>query len=468
MSFLLPYMQLRGADGTCVEVVNNCRLMYNLDNEPGQYDGSTWNRNRAAAEKCGCCWVHDSLFDEDGFIPNPWLDELNPATEEVAGLRVDAPADGVGFWIQSAGEQSFREDPSARLELSMTFTVASRTRRGELAFIQWLRSVLESCCNQCDGFTMEVFTHCPCEDDFDGVAADPGELLSGRPEAAELCAEDPPVLVAPENFVNDDGSIGLPVASYLDDGLRQILQVRFVGLDPLFDQALHECAGNRYILRMEVLNPEWYSSPTSSCTIGGAGAWGDDCECRNTPIILCNERPVRGDASCGPRARSRASTASRSARWKQPLCFKRNTCLTAPQPASLSQRMQVRVDNGKKDVYNARLLVWSAVEGIADPATNVGDRFYRDRKADAEYRIPHMRPNESIVIGADGEVTLICATGAESVSGSIVEGPEGRPTLPTLDCSNRYWIALDLSCDERSRGNDDLEATVEFVVVESP
>ena len=136
MSFLLPYIQLTGADGSCIELVNNCRLLHNLNNEPQQFDTSTWNQNRVSAEKCGCCWVHDSVFDEDGFVPNPWLDEANPATSEVAGIMVDAPGEGLGLWVQSSGEADFRSDPSARLELTMTFTIVSKTRRGELAFLQ--------------------------------------------------------------------------------------------------------------------------------------------------------------------------------------------------------------------------------------------------------------------------------------------------------------------------------------------
>ena len=155
MSWLLPYLSLESADGACIEVVNQCRTLRNMT-ERGRA-AAEWEENESAPEACGCCWVHDDIDDSDG---DPWVDPDNPATLEAAGILIDAPGDGIGFWIESPQSTDFRAARGSRnLQMFFTFTIVSATRRGELALLHWLTDVLDDCCNRCEGFIAVSYTH---------------------------------------------------------------------------------------------------------------------------------------------------------------------------------------------------------------------------------------------------------------------------------------------------------------------
>ena len=468
MSWMSPYLALVSSDDRCIEVFNNCRTLQNMA-DPNRADAA-WN-TRKGSSGCACCWVHDDIEESDG---DPWVDPDNPATLEAAGLLIDAPGDGIGFWIESPQSTDFRAARGSRnLQMFITFSVVSRTRRGELAILKWLTDVLADCCNECEGWSANVFEFCPCDQDFIGVPLETTVIPpSGAPaKSADPCDDDPDVLLPVDQFVNPDGTVGLPIPVFLDDGSRQLLQVRFVGIDQLFDQSLFECAGNRFIAQFEIVDPTWHSEPVTTCVLGGAGTWEDEeCGCRPCDIIRCSDLPLVAEERCAGTSISsttRRSNRRRAGRFKQPMCFQRQTCLTPPQPTSIDQRMRITVQNGGGTVHNAQLTVWAATEGIADPQTVQGSRWYDRRTPVAQYQIPEMGPNESIVINPDGEVLVNCASGAQRAGAGLVEIPAGSD-LPTLSCDSRYWLTLDLSCDERSRGEADLSAQIDLVVIGEP
>lgn len=474
MPSLNGYLSLTAPDGRCFEIGNQCRTIENMSNGKKAHPDH-W-RQASAAKRC-CCWAHN---DVDQTEHDPWFDPLNPATEEVAGILFDQPSSAGGFWLQSPLEEGiFRSSGTQRLELRATFTVVSSTKRGELAWLQWFQQIVSDCCRRCDGWSATVFAFCPCEDDFELFNED-DELLqeNGAPTTdLDPCDENPELLVAAEDWVNPlNGETGVPVADVLDDGSRQLLQVRFIGLNPLFDRGgLFECAGNRYEMIFEVVCPVWYSRTRSVCELGGAGTW-DDCQCRSCRIVACDSLMQAAQVRCagqpvGNAVRSSLGSSVRPVeRFKQPWCFSRQTCLTAPQPTSITQQAEIVVTNpGLNTVRFARLWAWAAAEGVADPYTVQGSNYYDSQPALVDLRINELGPGESVVLPRGGAPYIECATGQRLTDISkVLEGPSVSSQLPSLSCSQRYWFALDLPCDPELYGDRDLEASVRFAAVEIP
>lgn len=468
------------ATGHCVQIFDGCRTQANAIAGVGKASGDWVPEYSGTWDGC-CCWTFQAETYDPDINPDPWFDPLNPATAEVAGALVDPPSsEGTGFYLEpSISPRFFEEDGFGPLEMYATFTVVSATARGERAWIDWLQQTLMSECDRCDGHTAEIRLECPCPpDDFDGVIDADGCLIpptapdaQAPPEPVDKCDSTGPL----EPWQGDPPAVQ-------DYGVRQLLQVRFKGLEQLTDGDLWECAGNRYKILFDVENHEWFGDPILQCTLGGT--W-DRCSCLCEPAELCS--PVDLPDDCGPEHFESAETfetfppvtrvgsldtvggrIAMQGRYVRPEKFLLDACLTTPQPASVTNRLKIVVRNGGQEIRNAKIIVWEALEGTARPDTQSGWATYRTFEPVFEMPIIRLRPFETVTRNADCSVEVVCNNGT-SVSGTgIVEPDVSGCCGPVLTCGRRFWVALQLPCVDEWAGNYDLSADVFTVLAGAP
>lgn len=479
---LAGYLALRDPNGSCVEVFNGCRTLENAQN--GQAH-SMWRTVYGDVWGGCCCWAwHDGPYlneNAEDVNPDPWYDPLVPASSEVAGALIDPPdGSGNGFYIEPSSSPRFFDGSTATpLEMYATFSVVAKTDRGERYFIRWLNGLLSNCCVACDGWEAVVFETCPCEDEFDGVECDENNLLvfelpeSQRPEKPERVCDEAGLLEA------WDGDVPAPP----DTGFRQILKVEYKGLEVLSDE-FWGCGGGRYKILFDVISREWFADDRLQCSLGGLGAW-DECHCFVSCLDECVDIPCPVD-NCGPDPALESSgfdepvfdssvlatqdnfggQACVEGRYTTPFETRLNTCLTLPQPDSVTNRVKVEVTNGTGIVRNARVVIWPAYIGVADPSTIEGWDYYQQIAPVYEKHIIRMRPGEVLTIDYDGETTVACPGGGSTDGYGTVELGADQP--PDLVCDRRYWIGLEMSCEPESYGGNDLSADVYFAQVNEP
>lgn len=454
------FLELTSPSGCATRLFDGCRT---LSNAAAGAAHNVWEPNLDTQSWQGCCcWTYAAESYDPAINPDPWYDPLNPATSEVAGALIDPPdQDGNGFYIESSNTIRAREAGFVPLEAYITFTVVSQTARGERAFLDFLTQTLTQTDAECDGFTAEVRTECPCETD---QPDDPDTPIDpGAPEPSDTVCEPSDEL---QPFT---GSTQV----FYDRGLRQLLKLRFIGLEQLTDDQFWECAGNRYKLSFEIDDKAFFGEPSFVCELGGSGTW-DACECLCDPVgICCDPDPT----ICGPEPADTATITPPSrvqstntvgglicldGRWSKPDRFMMQTCLTPPQPESLTSRLQVEIVNGSSHVYNARLVVWQAVDGVQRPDTNDGWGYYRCETPVYDLPIIELEPYEKLTRNLDCTTTVECVNG-ETHSGVGSVEPAG--CCESLGCGNRYWVALTMTCDPLGYGNLDLQATVSTAAV---
>lgn len=464
MAELMAYLQLVGRDGRTVELFNGARTMSHLD---AGRAARAWERDTTERSWDGQeAWMFnegdyeiDPTLTDGTANPDPWWDPQDPGTLEVAGFLIDPPGSATGFVAEPAfAERRIGATGVPDLIMSVTGTVVSRTRRGANRLVEHMGRALSECCAGCEGWTARVFVDIPCQDDLIPLITE-GEIRTPTinpgappPPPGGICDPAPPALSA---------FAGL-LPTIVEDGMRELPGVRFRAMEEIFDQPVFEgCVGNRYRITFDVRSSTWFSRATPVCQLGGLGAW-DDCESLLIPFTICSEDDFV-DFDCGPETTfSRRRNVVRSARWIRPRCYLRQTCLTPPQPWSVTSRLSAEITNGTGDVYNSSLKVWRAIEGYPDPATDVGARLYNTIEPVWEARIPELRQGERLELdGRTSEVTLHCSNGASVTGGGIVEGPTGSSWQPpSFACDDRHWVALDISADPASYGGLDLSASL--------
>lgn len=485
MKHLLGYLQLENDVGQCVELINGARTLALME-EAGRkhqfwserdissvrrwYGNECWAFGSGQYGADSALWA-DPMGEQD---INPWQDDDDPRTLEVAGFLPDPPGNGTGLVIESPAEDrvitSSRIEP---LEFSITGTVVAATERGEHQWLAWATRVLT------DGYAYRyawrgtVFTHCPCEADWDGV--DPFDLPipdNGEPTYPAAWDTDP---LASGNLLAEWTD---PTPWPIDSGLRQLFDVRFVAIDPLLDQPLFpHCVGRRYTIRFTVGRHYIYDRPRTLASIGGAGNWASG-EVYTLPLDP-NPPEVSDPYDPGPPGLAVPNTPgrwsglrARAGRWRRPDGVLRVASLTPPRPSSLQDRLVLTVHNPSltSAVYNARLVIWEAIVGQPHPNTVVGDAYYRNRSPVAELRIVRMEPAETLVFdGRTRRTQLSRPSGIVNNVAGRVEGPGGtRVEAPILSCNERYWVCAEMSSHTGSYGDLDLEVTLEAAEQDIP
>ena len=466
MAELMAYLQLIRPNGQTVEIFNGARTLSHLraGRAADAWQLTPDNRNWDGAEPWPINqgdYEIDSTLTDGTANPDPWWDPQDPRTTEVAGFLIDPPGPSTGFVIEPAySTQRVSAQGVPDLQGSITGTVVTRTRGGERSFVENLLRTLDECCDACDGVTARVLADIPCETDLVPLIDEFGNLTNpstdpGAPPApADYCDENPPVLTP----------YAATLPNLIEDGIRDIPGVRFRSFDPIFDQPVFPgCVGQRYRLTFDIRSSTWYGRPVPVCSIGGPGAW-PECGELSMPFRRCSGTSTSA-IECGPtRPFARRQTQLSSSRWIQPRCFRRLVCLTPPQPQSVTTRLLATLTNGSGTVHNAALRVWRAIEGYPAPDTKLGADIYNNIEPVWSARVPVLRPHEELRLdGRTGTVTLHCQTGETVTGGGLVEGPSGSAWFPpAFSCDDRHWIALDLSADARSQGNNDIAARFEL------
>lgn len=464
MRHFFGYLALTTPDGDTTELVNGVRALALMD--IGCRAHATWERPQIAACRRWLgqeCWAMDSA--QYGLSASSWanpagtedqfIDAADPRSDETAGFLPDAPGEGIGIILESPDETRVAQSPTpVPLELIVTGTVIASSIRGEHLWLQWASRALNARNHAGLGWTATLMTHCPDQTAWSGI--DPTDLPAlANGEPARTTWDDPshPTLAA---------AAALPWP--LDSGLRQLHGVKFVAIDPIFDQPLfgHE-VGRRYAIRFTVDRHEMHDRPRIVGTAGGSGNWasGEAYPLPLEPSDLTPNPDGFPGLAVPPLPTLRSGVQAESNRWRQPDQVLRESVLTPPLPERLQRSLIITVTNpsATKTVYNARVRVWDAVDGEAPPDTQVGDAFYRDVAPVAEVRIARLDPLEAVKADArTGRVTLIDATG--TTVANVSNRSEGlSPPAPT---NVRQWVSVDMSSDAGSYGDLDLELRVDL------
>jgi len=285
--------------------------------------------------------------------------------------------------------------------------------------------------------------------------------VSGRPELTH------------DGCSYSSGLLALPQAPrpFYDNGIRDIPGVRFESMESLGDVAIPGCAGRRIVMVFSVEQPRVYTDPIEIGTVNVAtlgsppadpvGCEEPDCKCLTAKLVKVSPtcKGCGADHKVGAcrrqnrPARRRTRRASRGG-YRQPFSFQTLSLLTPPMPESITTVPIFDLQNGLGAVCNLRLAVHDAIPGIADPMTPEGHSIYCSQPPVTELLIPRLDANERLVFdGRSGDAHILC--------------PDGRcvSALPSVSLSggswacSRKWISLQISCDERSRGNEDLSFT---------
>lgn len=462
MRHFFGILTLTTPDGDTTELVNGLRALALMDE--GCRAHGTWQKVEvnACRQWAGqSCWAMDPAeyspdtgsFVNPGWAADGFIDAADPRSDETAGFLPDAPAEGLGIILESPDESRVAGSAThVPLELLVTGTVIASSIRGEHLWLQWASRALNAKNHHGLGWRATLLTHCPDETTWAGVdvtdlpALDAGEPVRTTWDDGAHATLDPAV----------------PLAWPDDSGVREAHGVRFVAIDPIFDQPLfgHE-VGRRYGIRFTVETHTMHDRPRLVGEL--TGAW-DETEAYPLPLEVSDLTPDPDGfpgLAVPPVPTLRAGLQAITNRWSYPDEVLRKAVLTPPLPERLTRALVITVANPSTTatVYNARVLVWDAVDGEAPPDTVNGDAYYRDAAPVGEVRIARLLPEESIVADArTGQVTLIDASG--TVVANVSNRSEGlAPPQPT---NLRQWVAVDMSASAASYGDLDLELTVRF------
>lgn len=490
MKHMLGYLHLEDPTGRCVELINGARtlgLIRAARSNPAGADSCrvhpawsindsdrAWNGNQCWAFDSGQYGADPALWDDPlaGQDLNPWQDDDDPATAEVAGFIVDAPGRGLGAVLESPVSarvlESTRVEP---LELVITGTVVAGSARGESAWLQWVTRVLTDPYSYRTGWKATMFTHCPDADAWADALAGLGPF-DPPPVAPAVDAGAPPVTTwddpTPPTLTESTAPTPFPT----DAGLWQLFDVKFVSIEPLTDQPLFDhCVGRRYAITFSVGRHNVYDRPRELATIGGAGAWAP-AEIYTNPLDIGSPVAEPDPSFLGPpgvavpvRPGRQSGLLGRSGLWSLPDSCLRIAALTPARPSTLTDQLIIRISNPSVSapVYNARIRLWDAYVGYPRPDTIAGDEFYRARPPVAEIRVVRIEPAETLIYdGRTRRITLqTLGQFHTTVPGRIVGTTGSRVQPPPLRCNQRYWAAVELSADSRSYG--DLDLSVELL-----
>lgn len=425
MSWVEPYLKIFdtkscGCFNNPVELFNPCRTYYNYVNRP-----DTWSGDWRVKDCCYPFWE-----PIDTVTAGPWVDPLKPSSLRVAGGMIDANRDGEGFFIESASG-SDNLGSNGLLEAFATFQVIAADRHAELTYIDWLVNTLESC----GDIGLQVYKF-RTSDVWVGPVDD-----NGLPVVVPVDAEEP---LRGESLCDAAGLLlpwSSPPATFWDSGRRDIYTARFGGIDMLSNEVF--CNGNQYQIFFDIQDSYWY---TPEVKVGEVNTW-DGCKPLDNDtktLAAANTCNVDGDdaGSVWSNVWVSGKNLGIDGIWCRPEQVYVQSFLTTPQPYSNELAFSARVIGGGADVYNLRVAVHEAVDGVAPPDSKEGFEFYKTEKVLSEFKIGYLPANETIEIKPTRKVVKSCGKVEQIVSNSV-------------KCGSRYWVSVEMSTDPESYGARD-------------
>lgn len=491
MAQFLPWLRVRTPDGRCSEI-NNCQTLGYLK-KYRQSDFTVVN----CPDCCPPC-VGD-IDDYTGVDNTPVLDRAwwasagSPESNNAQGLFIEEiflePANSVRRQGES-GEATVEYSPR-RLEITGILYA------NDAAALLRLRNELSRIFTEIDPsqlYIIELLSFCP-----DDVPNPPVPQFNWLPDpepalipvTGDVCFDTDPCKRQDPGFVpNVLGAAPVGPDPY-DDGIRRLLNVRFVSLDQVDDGVegtAAPCDGERVQIVLEVLTEEIFGEGvTIECpdvTMGGI-PWGDslpdtldEWRCRpydfrkpkGFPIgDVCPEdpftiRPVGLEEPRPVTVFAPAPSAVIRPAYCSPMFRQVRACLS-PQLTTIDDAtLTIEIYSGSEDVRNVAIKVWPAWEGWPSPETCEGEELYETIKPCLNpYMIPWIPANSTMVIdGAARQVRLSCFSSAFERADDKVDSIGTGLDFPRLRGGCFYWVYISTDCFNRP---DDFRVELTFTPV---
>lgn len=463
---MLPVLTVLNTD-TCqsYRLVDNCWTLGMIARTEHPRPADTWavGVDAECPDCCPPCLAQQVYYPPS--LGGAWwgaANPNNPAADEWFGILATSITLENTLSARRRGESTLTPVEWSPRRLEVRGQIVSSSARGTAFAWQQLNGLFSdsaSCTNgSTTGWQVELQAFCHPGDVVDWGTIEtwePDELppLLEDPDECDPCRrQDPswePTRLGPAVELGQ---------TVVDNGARRVIDVRLLYIDVAESDSevpLSSCEGDEIIMVFEVMSDDFYGDDSpASCTIDGFADNPERCRpydwrwaCRTLPDgDACPTDPYAATPSgLEPLVVSTTSTATS---YCFPLWRSVRSCLAPAIPTSGDLAMNITVNAGTEAIRNLSIDVWTAWEGLPDPATCEGEQLYRAQRPLASAEIGYLPAGGRLNIdGAARLITQSCyGRPFSSAEGAVTSWNGGVWSHPKLPAGCRHWVVVTADC----------------------